>query len=131
MYPYRARKDECKSQGQNVSASGVGFINIQFGNETKLQEMIEKIGPLSAVIDASHPSFQQYREGIYYEPECDPLKLNHAILIVGFGTDVKGNDYYIIKNSFGVSWGENGFAKIARNKNNHCGIASAASYPLV
>ncbi|XP_031628596.1 cathepsin L1-like [Contarinia nasturtii] len=129
--PYEARTGECKIERQNTTANDRSYVNIPFGNERELTKMIEQIGPISVALDASRPSFKQYRKGIYYEPECDPLNLNHAVLVVGFGSDENGDDYYLIKNSWGTSWGDKGYAKIARNKNNHCGIASAASYPIV
>ncbi|KAN0009253.1 hypothetical protein ACTFIU_006528 [Dictyostelium citrinum] len=70
-----------------------------------------------------------YSRGIYDDPACNPNKLTHAILLVGYGVE-NGRVYYKVKNSWGTGWGEDGFMRIAKGKN-MCGIANMASYPVL
>ncbi|XP_055296473.1 procathepsin L-like [Sitodiplosis mosellana] len=130
-YPYKGRNDKCRYNRKNSGATDRGYVNIAPGNEKKLQDAIASIGPIAVAIDASHFSFQHYRSGIYYEPKCSPRALNHAVLVVGYGVDDHGHEYYIVKNSWDKSWGDGGYIKMARNRHNNCGIATDASYPLV
>lgn len=97
----------------------------------KLTEAIATIGPISVAIDASNMSFQHYKSGIYNESNCSSDTYDHSVLIVGYGTDENGHDYYIVKNCWGENWGENGYIRMPRNQNNHCSIASYANYPIV
>ncbi|XP_017106640.2 cathepsin L1 [Drosophila bipectinata] len=130
-YPYEAIDDSCHFSKDSIGATDRGFVDIPQGNEKKLAEAVATIGPVSVAIDASHESFQFYSEGVYVEPACDAENLDHGVLVVGFGTDESGQDYWLVKNSWGTTWGDKGFIKMLRNKDNQCGIASASSYPLV
>lgn len=130
-YPYDGEDEKCKYNPRNVGAEDVGFVDIPQGDEEKLKAAVATVGPVSVAIDASHQSFQFYSEGIYNEIDCSSNELDHGVLVVGYGTDEKAGDYWLVKNSWGPSWGEKGYIKMSRNKKNQCGIASSASYPLV
>ncbi|GFR11040.1 cathepsin L [Trichonephila clavata] len=130
-YPYKGKQGRCHYKKQNVGATDTGFVDIPSGDETKLMEAVATVGPVSVAIDASHESFQFYSKGVYDEEECSSQELDHGVLVAGYGTTKSGKDYWLVKNSWGTSWGQLGYIKMARNKENQCGIATQASYPLV
>lgn len=101
LYPYRGVNGFCRYNSRNSTAAIKGVVSIPEGNEDKLKEAIGTVGPVSVSIDASHASFQHYANGIYHESNCNAQNLDHAVLAVGYGTDDKGNDYYLVKNSWG------------------------------
>eukprot|EP01099_Mayorella_cantabrigiensis_P001826 TRINITY_DN179_c0_g1_i1.p1 TRINITY_DN179_c0_g1~~TRINITY_DN179_c0_g1_i1.p1 ORF type:complete len:332 (+),score=98.75 TRINITY_DN179_c0_g1_i1:51-1046(+) len=127
-YPYHASQGRCVRQ--QVGAKVVGYYQLPKGSESNLQSATANVGPVSVCIDASQPSFQLYKSGVYNEPKCNPYYLDHAVLVVGYGNE-GGKDYWLVKNSWGTSWGEQGYIKMSRNANNQCGIASAAVYAMV
>ncbi|KAF7704688.1 procathepsin L-like [Silurus meridionalis] len=129
-YPYEAIDNDCRFNPDTVAATCTGYVDIKSGDEKALQEAVATIGPISVAIDAGHSSFQLYKSGIYNEPKCSSTWLDHGVLAVGYGEKHK-KDYWLVKNSWGLNWGENGYIMMSRNKNNQCGIATNASYPLV
>jgi len=130
-YPYEAVDDTCQFKKRDVGATDVGFVDIKQGDEEALKAAVATVGPVSVAIDASQPSFQFYSEGVYDEPACSPINLDHGVLCIGYGVSDDGQEYWLVKNSWNTVWGDQGYIKMARNKNNMCGIASSASYPQV
>uniref|UniRef100_A0A3B3R758 Cathepsin K n=1 Tax=Paramormyrops kingsleyae TaxID=1676925 RepID=A0A3B3R758_9TELE len=106
-----------------------GYKSVASGNERALQAAVASVGPVSAAISTSLHTFNFYRRGVYNDRRCSCNRLNHAVLVVGYGSTDRGK-YWIIKNSWGKGWGMKGYMHLARNRCNACGIATHASYPI-
>ena len=86
-----------------------------------LRDIVASVGPVSIVI-CVEDSFHNYGGGVYNPPTCG-TSVDHAVVIVGYGTDPVGGDYWIVKNSWGPSFGEDGYIRMARNRGNLCIVA--------
>nr|XP_011420676.2 cathepsin L1 [Crassostrea gigas] len=117
----------CQSKQCTPVAKVTGVTQVKKGDEGDLKIAVYR-QPVVTAVDASHSSFQLYRSGVYYEPRCSSTRLDHALLVVGYGT-LEGKDFWIAKNSWGINWGMKGYILMSRNKNNNCGIATSAMYP--
>jgi cathepsin L len=126
-YPYQTAQYTCQYNPANSGGSLTSYTDVSSGDENALLNAVAT-EPTSVAIDASHNSFQFYSGGVYYESACSSTQLDHGVLAVGWGTE-NGQDYWLVKNSWGADWGLSGYIKMARNRNNNCGIATSASYP--
>ena len=132
-YPYVSGEDgyvpECEigiyTRKLNVILNGFGFV---WMDEEDLKLALVKYGPISIGIEATD-EFQDYgeTEGVFYDSTCKKVGANHAMLLVGYGS-LDGEDYWLVKNSYGQDWGMDGYILMARNYSNMCGIATAALY---
>jgi len=129
-YPYKPRDGSCEFKKEDIGATEKSCMDIDAGSETDLQSAVATVGPISVAIDASHSSFQLYRSGVYNEKRCSSKNLDHGVLAVGYGTE-GSSDYWLVKNSWGESWGMEGYIMMSRNKENQCGIATASSFPTM
>ncbi|KAM9383903.1 cathepsin S, ortholog 1 [Pholidichthys leucotaenia] len=130
FYPYEHKSGKCHYSVQGKAGYCSAYHILPRGEEQTLQAAVASVGPIAVAVNAMLPSFHLYRAGLYNVPSCNPRLINHAVLVVGYGT-AAGQDYWLVKNSWGTTWGEDGFIRIARNRNNLCGIASFAVYPTV
>ncbi|KAI4874694.1 hypothetical protein NFI96_021607 [Prochilodus magdalenae] len=97
-YPYMSKEGVCRFNPNKVSATCSDFTHVPIGDEIMLQRAVAAVGPISAGIDDSPKSFQLYQSGVYDEPTCSSTKLYHAVLVVGYGTDSGGRQYWLVKN---------------------------------
>ncbi|KAM4630415.1 cathepsin S-like [Polymixia lowei] len=128
-YPYTAKSGLCKYNPQYRAANCSAYAFLPEGDEDSLKHGLAVIGPISVGIDASRPKFIFYRHGVYRDHTCTH-DINHGVLAVGYGTE-NGRDYWLIKNSWGIQYGDGGYIKMARNRRNQCGIALYPCFPIM
>jgi cathepsin H len=130
-YQYTGRDGSCRAQPAKFAAKVTGEVNITEGAENDLLDAVTTAGPVAVAFQVVS-DFQSYRSGVYDSTRCKkgPMDVNHAVLAVGYATDAaSGKPYWIVKNSWGTSFGVQGYFYMVRNKN-MCGVATCASYPL-
>ena len=91
-----------------------GSYNVTAGDEVELENAVYGVGPVSVAFQVVDDFFS-YTSGVYSSTTCGNTEtdVNHAVLAVGYGVDLAtGLDYWIVKNSWGADWGDNGFFKI-------------------
>lgn len=147
-YPYSAKDQPCAFHGVNGSlanqdsqafeptSAGVGVkvpggsVNLTAGDEGSLKQVLATKGPVSIAFQVAS-DFRHYSKGVYTSEVCKsgPKDVNHAVLAIGYGTDPEsGKPYWLIKNSWDYSWGDEGFFKMEAFKN-MCGVADCMAYP--
>jgi len=127
-YPYTARDGTCHNAGGFAEVST--FTDVAVNDPTALMQAVAK-GPVSVAIDAAGLAMQLYFGGIISH-FCG-TSLDHGVLVVGYGTNDKKVDYWILKNSWGAGWGEKGYFRVKRDMTKTgagiCGLQSSPSYP--
>jgi C1A family cysteine protease len=126
-YPYKETEGTCAFVASKAVAKIGGQKTVTANSESALQTAVAE-GPVAVAIDASTIKFQLYSSGVFDDSNCSSTTLNHGVAAVGYGTE-SGSDFWLVRNSWGSSWGQSGYIKMSRNKNNQCGIAAGAVYP--
>jgi cathepsin L len=120
-YPYRAQTGRCDATKIKPAAHIKGYVYLPPNNYSALMNAVVSAGPI-AVSGAAEP-WQSYESGVF-ESSCG-TDVDHAIVLVGYGTDSDGKDYWLIRNSWSAGWGENGYIRLARygdsSKGEPCG----------
>ncbi|CAH1994094.1 unnamed protein product [Acanthoscelides obtectus] len=130
-YPYDGKDEKCHYNPSESGATDKDFLtNVRRQKRSAVSLYRKYSCTLWSCLNETCPL---RLSGIYssLDCKCSSTELDHGVLAVGYGTDENGQDYWLIKNSWGPNWGDEGYIKIARNRNNMCGVATQASYPLV
>jgi C1A family cysteine protease len=133
-YPYIAKAADCHASTCTTIPKGAvtGFRDVQEDSDEALMEALAK-QPVSVAIEADKNAFQLYSGGVLTSNECG-TNLDHGVLAVGYGEE-DGTKYWKVKNSWGPTWGENGYIRLERggatSKLGECGILQMTSYPVV
>lgn len=120
-YPYTAANGVCHETDTKYKLANC--FDVPANNEKLLQKAVVS-APLVVLIEADQRLFQFYQSGIITADSCGQ-NLDHAVQLVGYGRE-NDMDYWIVRNSWGANWGENGYVKLERNSNvagGTCGIA--------
>lgn len=126
-YPYSGWADTCFVP-YDGKVKVQSYTNVPKNSVAELKAAIAK-QPIAVTVDAGAYAFMHYVKGIITDTTCG-ASLDHAILAVGYGTDDKGTEYYIVKNSWGNKWGEGGYVRIAAVDGvGICGIQQMSLYP--
>ncbi|XP_010548429.1 PREDICTED: germination-specific cysteine protease 1 [Tarenaya hassleriana] len=130
-YPYRGANGICDRSRKNAKIVSIdGYEDVPPYDEMALKKAVAH-QPVSVAIEAGGRFFQHYLSGVF-TGECG-TKVDHGVVAVGYGTE-DGQDYWLVRNSWGPQWGENGYIKmernLARSKSGKCGIAIESSYPV-
>jgi cathepsin F len=132
LYPYTAQTGTCKKKPADTIDPISNYTCLsgpKLANETEMAAFLQANGPLSIAMDAG--ILQSYSSGIINPGpgDCSKTSLDHAIVIVGFG--VQGSlPFWIVRNSWGTSWGEEGYFRIIRGKG-ACGLNAGVIFPII
>lgn len=116
-YPYKAQTGTCNQPTKGLVAGNKGFVRLPQNNYSALMNAVSTVGPIAISVDAS---WRNYDSGVY-TGSCGTT-IDHAVVLVGYGVDA-GKEYYLVRNSWGATWGDKGYIKIQRHDDddtNHC-----------
>ncbi|CAN4115130.1 unnamed protein product [Withania somnifera] len=129
-YPYEERDGKCDINRKNAKVVTIdSYEDVPAYNEKALQKAVAS-QPVSVAVEGGGRDFQLYKSGIF-TGKCGAA-VDHGVVAVGYGTE-NGKDYWIVRNSWGASWGEKGYIRMERNvasPKGLCGITIEPSYPV-
>jgi len=130
-YPFIAASESCMhpSMTKELQPGLIrGFVNVPGHDENALMDALSQ-QPVAVAVNAQYGGPIQFYTGGVIHTTCSS-QLDHAVLAIGYGTDPSGLAYWLIKNSWGPNWGEEGFFRLQRGRE-LCGITAWSSYPTM
>ncbi|ORX50197.1 peptidase C1A [Hesseltinella vesiculosa] len=123
-YPYRGALRPCSRPSATERIPVVQYVEVK--SQAQMISALSTVGPVAIALHTSCRSFQMYVGGVYYDPDCigEP---DHAAALVGYGNE-NGQDYYLLRNSWGTSWGLGGYMKISTRTPQ---IHDLGGYPVI
>jgi len=133
-YRYTGTDGTCKASSYAAATKLTAANMVKPNSPSALQQAVAR-QPVSVGIQANRMPFQSYSSGVITSDKCG-TSLDHGVLVVGYGhDDTLSVDYWLLKNSWGVTWGEKGFFRILRDMTTDgpgiCGLQKEASYPTI
>jgi KDEL-tailed cysteine endopeptidase len=126
-YPYTARTGTCHYSSSNTGVKSTGHKSVSQNSVSSMKIAVQK-QPVSVSIEADTSYFQSYKSGIFNDTRCGTSH-DHATNVVGWGTS-NGQEYWLMRNSWGTSWGEKGYMRMAIVEGKGiCGVQMSPSYP--
>lgn len=126
-YKFVGKDESCNTEKENREVVTIdSYVDVEEGEHHLLKAAARQ--PISVAIDAQGANFQLYSGGIY-DADCG-TDLDHGVLVVGYNIP---KQYWIVKNSWGTDWGEDGYIRLKMGLNDgqgQCGVATACSYPV-
>ena len=130
-YPYIGETEKCQTCDNLPRSQIQSWVDVASTDNALMTAIAQQ--PVSIAIEADQKDFQFYQSGVLTS-ECGTT-LDHGVLVIGYGTE-NGEDYYLVKNSWGTSWGDEGYIKLGRGPEyndgqGQCGILLQSSYPVL
>jgi len=131
-YPYRAVTGSCKFASSQHGSTMNNYTDVKAYDESALEDAVSNVGPISVAVNAQS-GWQMYTGGVFngflgLGCNGDASKLDHGVGVVGYGTDSSKGPYWIIRNSWGTMWGEQGYMRLKKGVN-ACGVSDTPSFP--
>lgn len=125
-YAYTAKDGSCRYDGRGTGVKAVSHHMVTANNISAMKTAVTQ-QPVSVLIEADRSAFSAYRSGVFNSSACG-TNLDHAVSVVGYGSE-NGTNFWIMRNSWGASWGESGYMRVAQvSGDGICGIQKSVYY---